>query len=151
MQRIGDLLRAFLAGKLTTEDERAVDLVAACRELLGDAGRHTRVKDIRGTTLVLEVDHPGWAQLVSMRKADLLRGLADKVPGSALRDLRVVVGAGQPRTAPARSSRVPVADEDPPGPDLKTALSGVQDEGLRRALRALYERARIDTGNKPGV
>ena len=160
MQRVGELLRSFLAGKLTDADEQIVELVAACGEILGDAGRHTSVRDLRGRTLVLTVDHPGWAQLLSMRKADILRRLAERLPGVSIDELRVVVGVDATvRPAPRR---VRPAQSTLPGPDvMASALSTVRDEGLRRSLRALYEQAaqssedsegdRIDTGDTPGV
>jgi predicted nucleic acid-binding Zn ribbon protein len=151
MQRIGDILRSFLAGKLSSDDERAVELVSASREIRGDAGRHARVRDIRGRTLVLEVDHPGWAQLVGMRKAEILRRLGEAVPGFALRELRVVVGAGPGRPARPGKRRAAGPPSAKEAAELGAALSEVSDEKLRRALRELYEKARIDTGDKPGV
>jgi hypothetical protein len=138
MRRIGDLLKVFLGGRLSAKEEQTVELVSACREILGAAGRHARLRDVRGVTLVLEVDHPGWGQLILLRKPEVLRRLSERFPDLDLRELKVVAGPGESTRLRPRS-RVGV-DGGPP-PAIADALESVRDEGLRASLRRLYERS----------
>jgi hypothetical protein len=160
VRRIGELVRVFLAGRLTGEEERVATLVTACREVLGEAGGHARVRDIRGHSLVLEMDHPGWAQLVAMRKGDILRHLAMRAPWAEIRELRLIIGGPAERPSQkARIRRSTGAGKSKPS----LPVEGIRDERLRRALSSLYdqaetnteesgaERGRIDSGEKPGV
>ncbi len=147
MRRVGEILKQFLAGKLSGEAERTVELVTACKEILGDAGRHARVRDVRASTLVLEVDHPGWGQLVALRKTEILRLLAQRFPEMHLGELRVVVGSGGSSGGAERrhdrsGRRLPAGVDTGPSQSIEIALADVHDEALKRSLRALYEEAR---------
>ena len=152
MRRVGDLLRAFLAGRLSSEADRVIELVEAWRELGGQAAQHVRVRDIRGGAVVLEADHPGWGQLVSLRRTELLRRLRERFPEMELRELRIVAGGGGRGNVPGagkgqgKPGRGGPADRE----EMDRVLSEVPDGELRRALRALYEKAREPGGSEPG-
>jgi hypothetical protein len=142
VRRIGDLLKAFLATRLSAEGERMIELVEAWRELAGISAAHVRVRDLRGKVLVLEADHPGWAQLVGLRKASYLSSLQRRFPDLEIQDIRLTVGSGG---EPAGGGRPRVPPAEPPRKGeparIEEARSAVPDKGLREALRALYEKA----------
>lgn len=147
MRRVGELLKAFLSSRLSQEGESVLSLVEAWREVAGEAAPHVRVRDFRSGSVVLEADHPGWGQLVSLRAASLVKELQARLPELEVRSLRVTVSR-----IPGEAARTPerAGGEQPSGTDpspkaeagaIEETLSGVPDEGLRRALRALYEKA----------
>lgn len=155
MQRVGDLLKAFLSSRLTHDGERVVELVAAWQEVAGDASAHVRVRDLRSGIIVLEADHPGWGQLMGMRKPAILRVLRERFPEMDLRDVRVVVGPGVPaadRPPPPggrNAQEEPGGDQKPVQAEpIDDVLARVPDEGLRRSLRALYEEAGGPSGKE---
>jgi hypothetical protein len=84
---------------------------------------------------VLEADHPGWGQLMSMRKPAILKVLRERFPEMDLRDVRVVVGSGAPAAPRPPAPGGTEAQKEP----IDDVLARVPDEGLRRSLRALYE------------
>lgn len=154
MQRIGELLKAFLSSRLTHDGERVVELVAAWHEMAGTASAHVRVRDVRSGIVVLEADHPGWGQLMGMRKPSILKVLRERFPEMDLKDIRVVVGSG----APAADRPAAPAESHPQGetggtrpvqtPPIDEVLDRVPDEGLRRSLRALYDEAGGNSAKK---
>jgi len=146
VQRIGAILKAFLASRLSGGNERTAELVEACRALLGQAREHARVRDIRGSTLLIEVDHPGWGQMVALRKGEILRRLGERFPEMGISELRIVSSGGEPRQGPEKAGtegpgRRRAAPAAQAGAPIDEALSGVRDDDLRRSLRSLYERA----------
>ena len=148
MKRVGELLKAFLSQRLSREGESMLELVAAMRELAGDAAPHLRVRDVRSGTVLIEADHPGWGQLVSLRKPELLRALQGRFPEMEIRDIRVTVGTGAGDAKPSalgRESRAPrrgaAGSDATPSSPIEDVLARLPDDGLRRSLRGLYERA----------
>jgi len=66
--------------------------VASWREAVGEpAASHSRAASFAGKTLVVEADDPGWAQELSLRKADLLARLARVVGEGMVEDLRFIL------------------------------------------------------------
>ncbi len=55
-----------------------------------DIGSHSNLKDIEGSTLIVEVDHPGWLQMVTLRKKELLRGVNKQFPELHITDIKVI-------------------------------------------------------------
>jgi hypothetical protein len=150
VQRIGELLKLFLSRRLDREGERMAELVAAWPEAAGDAAAHVRVRDLRGGTIVVEADHPGWAQLVGMRKSTMLRRLRERFPDLGLEDIRVVAGARGPESAgTGRRPSKALGENPPPRPEgIEEQLGRVPDEGLRKSLRALYDEAEGDADSR---
>jgi hypothetical protein len=154
VKRVGELLKAFLSSRISEEGEGVLSLVEAWREVAAEAARHVRVRDYRNGTVVLEADHPGWGQLVGLRAPALLKSLRTRLPELEIQALKVTVGRtpAASEAVPGRASRQSVG-VDPPGQDtaaeargIEERLSGLPDEGLRRALRALYEKAEDPEG-----
>jgi hypothetical protein len=147
LKRVGELLKAFLSSRLSQEGESVLSLVEAWREVAGEAAPHVRVRDFRSGTVVLEADHPGWGQLVGLRAASLVKGLQTRVPELEIRSLRVTVSripAEPARTLERAGGEQSSGTGPPPKAEsgaIEETLSAVPDEGLRRALRALYEKA----------
>lgn len=53
--------------------------------------RHCRVTDFECGTLFISVDHPAAAELLRLRKKQLIKGLALKCPDPALKELAFVL------------------------------------------------------------
>ena len=72
----------------TTEAKKADDTAAAWRKILlsiksstnpnegANLAAHSRVVDLKNGVLLVEADHPGWIELLQLRKAYILRGLS---------------------------------------------------------------------------
>lgn len=81
MERAGDLLEAFLRLHDITGGEEYVAFFKSWHRIVGtDIAAHTRVTDIRNGALKVEVDHPGWMQMLQMRKDEIVRKVAAKYP-----------------------------------------------------------------------
>lgn len=60
---------------------------------------HTSVVELKNDNLLVEVDHPGWGQILSLHKKYILRGLAMHVPQLTVRNIFTRV-KGQTFTLP---------------------------------------------------
>lgn len=50
---------------------------------------HTKIIDLKNSTLLVETDHPGWSQILQMNENFIIRGLNWKVPELAVKNLMI--------------------------------------------------------------
>ena len=105
-------------------------------------GGHSRVYDVRHKTLYVEVDHPGWMQMLYFRKEKILSVVKRKYSQLEIMDLKIKVNPqlsrgkdeGRDEAEPCR-----VDTEEKDKGEIKEALSSVKDEELKRNLRKLFQ------------
>ncbi len=163
MERAGDLLEAFLRLHNITGGEEYVAFFKSWHRIVGtDIAAHTRVTDIRNGALKVEVDHPGWMQMLQMRKDEIVRKVAAKYPQLEVRNIHMRLvgsfsgpgpgtGAASERAArqeddagqaDADAERGPGSREAPASREdsrnAREALERIEDEGFRETLSRLY-------------
>jgi predicted nucleic acid-binding Zn ribbon protein len=93
MKRVGDLLREFLKQKGWLEGNPYEPLFVQWQKIAGAAiAAHARLVDVRNGILIVEVDHPGWLQMLRLRQDALLEGARKAVPLASVDGIRVRVG-----------------------------------------------------------
>jgi hypothetical protein len=149
MDKAGDLLKAFFAFHNLEGGEKYVSLFSSWRKVAGDdIASHSRIVDLRRGALLVEVDHPGWMQMLQMKQEAILKTLASRYPDLAIRMLHVkLTPAGQFSSPASPSSPTPPeaepesAAETPEEPLVskteKEALDAIHDEDLRNTLLRL--------------
>ena len=54
-----------------------------------EAAEHLRIKDIKGKTLTLETDHPGWIQVAQLRKNEILEKIRERFPDKNIDNIKI--------------------------------------------------------------
>jgi len=54
-----------------------------------DVAAHSKIEDIRGGIVFVSVDHPGWIQIIQMKKNSLLKTMQSRYPELGITDLRL--------------------------------------------------------------
>jgi len=81
MKHAGDILEAFFRMNNISGGEEYVAFFRSWQNIVGvDLASHTRVADIKNHALVVEVDHPGWMQMLHMKKDRILRDIKKRFP-----------------------------------------------------------------------
>lgn len=149
MDKAGDILKSFLSQYHLGKGEKYVSLFAGWRGIVGeDIASHTRLTDIRHGALLVEVDHPGWMQLLQMNQGPILKAVGKKYPelGIRLLHMRLVrdgafseVSKDLPR--PEKKAAIPREAESVPVSETPAAgnrgLDHIQDEDLKKLLSRL--------------
>jgi predicted nucleic acid-binding Zn ribbon protein len=92
-KKVGDLLREFLGQKGWLSGNPYEPLFLQWRTIAGEAvAAHARLVDVRNGFLVVEVDHPGWLQMLRLRETALLEAARKAVPRASVEGMRVRVG-----------------------------------------------------------
>ena len=95
IKKIGDILREFLSEKGWPSDDPASAVFLKWAEIVGeDIGSHSRPVEIEKNVLIVVAEHPGWVQLIGLRKKELLRTLQSAAPHAGINDLRVRLQRG---------------------------------------------------------
>ena len=107
MKKAADILKHILGER---EAERAGEwssFFTGWQALAGDdIAAHSTVKDVKQGAVIVEVDHPGWLQLLQMRKSEILGRIKKKYPELDIRDIRIFLGASPSREIPTRTERI---------------------------------------------
>jgi predicted nucleic acid-binding Zn ribbon protein len=84
----GDILKELFASiKL---DQRKETLFDVWPDLVGEeAAEHLKIKDIKGKTLTLETDHPGWIQVAQLRKNEILEKIKARFPDKNIDNIKI--------------------------------------------------------------
>jgi predicted nucleic acid-binding Zn ribbon protein len=98
MKKIGDLLREYMRERGWLEGNPYDPLFKEWPRIAGTAiASHARLVDIQNGILLVEVDHPGWLQMVHLKSAALLAAARQTVPLAVVEGLRIRVAAAPPR------------------------------------------------------
>ena len=84
----GDILKELFASMRM--DERKETLFDVWPALVGEeAAEHLRIKDIKGKTLTLLADHPGWIQVAQLRKNEILEKIKERFPDKYIDNIKI--------------------------------------------------------------
>jgi len=93
VKSVGELLREYLREKGWLASNPWQPLFSGWPGIAGEPlAAHSRLSDVRGGFLIVEVDHPGWIQVARMRQEAILSAARAAAPGTPLEGMRVVLG-----------------------------------------------------------
>ena len=144
MERARDALNRFFnlynleAGREWSEFfSRWVNLVGE------DLASHTRVSDVKNGAVIVEVDHPGWMQLLQMRRGNVLAEIARRYPQLGIRSMHMRLvreGLWTASRPPAAKPPAPVEPSRPApeaGPPPPLQSPEVKDPAFKELLDKL--------------
>lgn len=116
MRKAGEILRVFLDRHTADQAELYNKFFNGWRKVVGERiAAHSVVTDIQSGTVVVEVDHPGWIQMIQMRQARIVEILRREYPDLEIRALRMQLpwkGGGKRRTPIEGEAALPSAEDD---------------------------------------
>ncbi len=93
VKKIGDLLAEYLRERGWTANDPGSKIFLEWKTLVGEPlCDHTEPVEITDGILLLEADHPGWLQRVSLKKAFLLERISEMAPGANVTDIKARLG-----------------------------------------------------------
>ncbi len=94
MKKVGDLLREYLREKGWLSGSPYDQLFHDWAKIAGEGlSRHTRLVDVQKGILLVEVDHPGWLQMLQLRREGILAAARRAAPDVALEGIKARVRA----------------------------------------------------------
>ena len=152
MKKAGELLGSFFDRELMRSAQSYSEFFSAWKRIVGDhIAAHSRIVELEKTVLVVEADHPGWIQLIQMRRTSILDAIRGQFPDLTVTAISIKLkknGASPTESVPNERPIEKVAIEEPPPVLLEgeTAsgdpYSAISDESFRDVLKRLEESIR---------
>ena len=165
MDKAGDILKEFFSFYNLEGGEKYASLLSSWRKIAGDdIASHSRVADLRGGALIVEVDHPGWMQLLQIKHDEILGKLSTTYPGLGIRMVQgrlVKEGQFSPpsgRAGSTKTERKPSPEEvapreagESPGRESgeEASLRKIRSPELREAFFRLRKTLKERSRNSP--
>lgn len=101
---------------------------------------HSRVYEVKNRNLFVEVDHPGWMQLLLMKKPQILRSVKRKYPVLDITDLKIKVNLTYQKTTPAdaKPEKEPRGTSKEQVREVDRIVSVVSSDELKGHLKRLF-------------
>ena len=141
MERAGNVLRIFLREKGIEKGNSTCSLFSSWSDLVGPVlSEHTRIVDIAGNKLIVEVDHPGWFQTLRFTEKEIINKVNSKYPEVDIKGFRMrFVSKESPEkrvNAEKKSFIEPSADNIN---DNIKSIDDIKDDAPRMSLKRLYK------------
>ena len=96
---------------------------------------HSRIIDIKNAILLIEVDHPGWLQILHFKKRLFLKKLKGRYPELDIKDLHARVNLNFSVLQPDRKKK---GKREIENPEIDSIVSLVKEDELKRLLKNLF-------------
>lgn len=142
----------FLDRHTADQAELYHTVFSAWEQIVGERiAAHSEVKDIDNGIVLVQVDHPGWIQMIQLRQTQFVQSLRRRYPDLNIRGLRLQLPWKAHPAAPGTGRETSAADEkaqpgrDGPPRPAEAAADAPADPLIRGALdrlgKAIEERA----------
>jgi len=147
VKKAGDLLGAFFDEGLIRSAQGYSAFFTAWKRIAGDhLAAHSRIVELEGTVLVIEADHPGWVQLIQMKRTVILETIRKQFPDLEVTAMSIKLGKDGPArelkrvrdSAPAPA--LPKAETEASEPDsdkVRDPYAKISDDSFKDILRRL--------------
>lgn len=141
MRKAGELLDFFFDENLAKTARGYQDFFSGWKELVGERiAAHSRILELEKNVLIVEADHPGWIQLIQMRRKEILDAINKAFPSLAVSVISIRL---QKSTVSIRKEQrivEPPMNREVSDAPISKNLSGydtIHDEGLKAQLQRL--------------
>ncbi|NOY08242.1 MAG: DUF721 domain-containing protein [Spirochaetes bacterium] len=98
MEKAGDLVKEYLDSLRLNKKTGNVEIFKGWYSLVDSSlASHSKVFEFEKSVLYVEVDHPGWAQTIFLKKKGIMGSIRKEYPGLEIKDIRVIINSGKER------------------------------------------------------
>ena len=97
MKKAGDILKSVLGDAEAQQAREWSSFFGGWSIIAGeDLAAHSKVIDVKKGTVLVEVDHPGWMQVLQLKATRILKAIKSKYPELDVEDIRCFLQSEQP-------------------------------------------------------
>jgi hypothetical protein len=141
VKKASEILAKILDEKSRTRGATYSSVFRAWSQMVGESlSEHSRIYEVAGGNLFVEVDHPGWMQMLLMKKNKILRSVKRNYPALDIRELRIKVNLRYAEVEETEPQNPEVgATVDPDSQEkIDKLLSSVGQDELKQRLKRLF-------------
>ena len=171
MKTAGDILSALFDERFMEKAQSYSKFFDSWKDItakngIAAAADHSRIKDLDRGILQIEMDHPGWKQILQTKQSKLLNDFRIRFPEMEISAISLILGKSEPdpepqaptpsATATAEASVAAVAEpveaveasEAAEEPTAVTGLDAIKDEEFKETLKKLGQSIAVGERNK---
>ena len=156
MKTAGDILSALFDKRFVEKAQGYSKLFDSWEDItakngIAAASAHSRIKDLDRGILLVEMDHPGWKQILQTKQSKLLNDFRFRFPEMDISGISLILGSGSPsgESQPEKETKVENMEkhtekgraiEEPLPQAAEPAIQGydaIEDEDLKEKLKKL--------------
>jgi len=151
MKTAGDILSALFDEQFMKKAQNYSRFFDSWKDItakngIAAAADHSRIKDLDRGLLLIEMDHPGWKQILQTKQNKLLNDFRIRFPELDISGISLILGKSEPdddsqdSTPSATAVAEPVeAAEEPTAPEAaeKKDISSINDDDFRETLKRI--------------
>jgi hypothetical protein len=168
MKTAGDILSALFDEQFMKKAQSYSKFFDSWKDITAKNGipaaaDHSSIKDLDRGILQIEMDHPGWKQILQTKQSKLLNDFRIRFPEMEISAISLILGKSKPDTEPqdptpsasaavAEPVEAIVAAEEPPQEAISqtavTGLDAIKDEEFKETLKKLGQSIAVGEKNK---
>jgi hypothetical protein len=104
---------------------------------IATAADYSRVKELDRGILLVEIDHPGWKQILQTKQSKLLYDFRYRFPDLDISGISFMLSRPTPQKEPPVAAAISCEEPSPPSPLPSLGLDAIKDEDLKHSLESL--------------
>jgi len=159
MKTAGDILSALFDEQFIKKAKTYSKFFDSWKDItdkngLAAAADHSRIKDLDRGILLIEIDHPGWKQILQTKQTKFLNDFRIRFPELNISGISLMLGSGKSQTAPQsepEQETQPAQELSPPAtaavaaePEIPAkGYDAIKDEEFREKLKKLGQKIAV--------
>jgi len=164
MKTAGDILSALFDEQFMKKAQKYSKFFDSWKDItakngIAAAADHSHIKDLDRGILLIEMDHPGWKQILQTKQSKLLNDFRIRFPDLDISGISLILGKSEPDSEPQETTlsvaevAEPVeAAEEPPQKVISqptvTGLNAIKDEEFKETLKRLGQSIAVREKNR---
>jgi hypothetical protein len=145
MKTAGSILSALFDEQFMKKAERASKLFDSWTDItekngIASAAAHSRIKDFDRGILLVEMDHPGWKQILQTKQSKLLNDFRRRFPDLNISGISLMLGKGEYQkveTSDAAAEEEQPENEQTAVDPVAWGYDSIKDEDFKKTLKKL--------------
>ena len=147
MKSARDLIAALFDEQTGVLADRYSSLFSGWRQIAGvDIAAHSAVKDLQNGALLIEVDHPGWVQMIRLKERSILMSIQKRYPELEIRVIKIFTLVNDLNDGGARALADALGVTQAP---LSAVTIGASQDGSGWKIRSAAREKLLHSCNRP--
>jgi hypothetical protein len=142
MRTAGEILSAIFDERMMKKAQGYSELFESWTDItakngIASAADHSRIKELDRGILLVEIDHPGWKQLIQTKQVKILNDFCSRFPDMDISGISLILGKGN------SNNELEATQKAPPRPPIENmepqTYDDIKDDALKEALKKLEQ------------
>jgi hypothetical protein len=146
MKTAGDIISALFDERFMKKAQGYSKLFDSWEDItakngIASAAAHSRIKDLDRGVLLVEMDHPGWKQILQTKQSKLLNDFRYRFPELDISGISLILGRNETQQDTEKITKEPAVEiateQEQPEQIPSKGYDAIEDESFKKMLKNL--------------